>query len=100
MWWMTNVKATHASILPYSHPITFSLSLLFSPGVNHNDYTPDIKVLSNASCTTNCLAPMAKVLHDNFTITKGLMTTVHATTASQPTGESSEDDRDKERMDC
>jgi glyceraldehyde 3-phosphate dehydrogenase len=66
---------------------------MYVVGVNHDTYTPDIKVLSNASCTTNCLAPMAKVLHDNFTITKGLMTTVHATTASQPTvdGTSSKD---------
>lgn len=53
-------------------------------GVNHNDYDPaQHHVISNASCTTNCLAPMAKVLHDNFTITKGLMTTIHAYTADQ-----------------
>ena len=58
---------------------------MYVMGVNHSDYTPDINILSNASCTTNCLAPMAKVLHDNFGIEKGLMTTVHAATASQPT---------------
>jgi glyceraldehyde 3-phosphate dehydrogenase len=56
---------------------------LFVYGVNHNDYKADLSVVSNASCTTNCLAPIAKVLHDNFTITEGLMTTVHAATASQ-----------------
>ena len=55
-------------------------------GVNHNDYDPaKHHVVSNASCTTNCLAPIAKVLHDNFGITDGLMTTVHSTTATQKT---------------
>lgn len=58
---------------------------MFVMGVNHMDYTADIDILSNASCTTNCLAPMAKVVHDRFGIEKGLMTTVHAATASQPT---------------
>ena len=52
-------------------------------GVNHNEYKADLSVVSNASCTTNCLAPVAKVIHDNFTITEGLMTTFHAATASQ-----------------
>merc|ERR1712023_375064 len=47
--------------------------------------TPDIQVLSNASCTTNCLAPLAKVINDKFGIVEGLMTTVHATTATQKT---------------
>lgn len=54
-------------------------------GVNHLDYTPDLRIVSNASCTTNCLAPLAKVINDNFGITQGLMTTVHAATATQPT---------------
>ena len=58
---------------------------MYVVGVNHTELTDDIKILSNASCTTNCLAPVAKVLHDNFGITEGLMTTVHATTASQRT---------------
>jgi glyceraldehyde 3-phosphate dehydrogenase len=58
---------------------------MFVMGVNHTTYTSDMHFLSNASCTTNCLAPVVKVLHDNFTIVEGLMTTVHATTATQKT---------------
>jgi len=54
-------------------------------GVNHESLSADAKVISNASCTTNCLAPIAKVVNDNFGIEKGLMTTVHAMTATQPT---------------
>nr|UZT55519.1 glyceraldehyde-3-phosphate dehydrogenase [Trichogramma dendrolimi] len=54
-------------------------------GVNLDSYDPSHKVVSNASCTTNCLAPLAKVIHDNFEIVEGLMTTVHATTATQKT---------------
>ena len=58
---------------------------MFVMGVNHTTYTPDMNFVSNASCTTNCLAPITKVLHDNFGIVEGLMTTVHATTATQKT---------------
>ncbi|HOO84691.1 MAG TPA: type I glyceraldehyde-3-phosphate dehydrogenase [Prolixibacteraceae bacterium] len=58
---------------------------MFVMGVNHDKYTKDMNFVSNASCTTNCLAPIAKVLHDNFGIVEGLMTTVHATTATQKT---------------
>jgi len=54
-------------------------------GVNHDKLDPAAKVVSNASCTTNCLAPLAKVVNDEFGIVKGLMTTVHAITATQPT---------------
>lgn len=58
---------------------------MFVMGVNEELYQKDMHVVSNASCTTNCLAPMAKVINDNFGITQGLMTTVHAVTASQKT---------------
>jgi glyceraldehyde 3-phosphate dehydrogenase len=58
---------------------------MFVMGVNHDKYTSDMNFVSNASCTTNCLAPIAKVLNDNFGIVEGLMTTVHATTATQKT---------------
>ncbi|MBT1449387.1 type I glyceraldehyde-3-phosphate dehydrogenase [Glaciecola sp. XM2] len=57
---------------------------MFVMGVNHNEYAGQT-IVSNASCTTNCLAPLAKVLNDNFGIKDGLMTTVHATTATQKT---------------
>ena len=58
---------------------------MFVMGVNNTAYTTDMTFVSNASCTTNCLAPIAKVLHDNFGIVDGLMTTVHSTTATQKT---------------
>ena len=58
---------------------------MFVCGVNLDKYTSDMKFVSNASCTTNCLAPIAKVLNDNWGITDGLMTTVHSTTATQKT---------------
>ena len=58
---------------------------MFVMGVNQDTYTSDMQFVSNASCTTNCLAPIAKVLHDNFGIADGLMTTVHSTTATQKT---------------
>jgi glyceraldehyde 3-phosphate dehydrogenase len=58
---------------------------MFVMGVNNTSYTNDMTFVSNASCTTNCLAPVAKVLNDKFGITEGLMTTVHATTATQKT---------------
>ena len=56
---------------------------MFVMGVNHEEYIPSVDVFSNASCTTNCLAPVAKVLHENWEIVEGLMTTVHAVTATQ-----------------
>ena len=58
---------------------------MFVMGVNNKEYTKDMTVVSNASCTTNCLAPLAKVINDNFGIVEGLMTTVHSTTATQKT---------------
>merc|ERR1712151_328655 len=58
---------------------------MFVMSINHKAYTKDINVLSNASCTTNCLGPLAKIIHEEFGIVEGLMTTVHATTATQKT---------------
>ena len=58
---------------------------MFVMGVNHKEYKKDMVVVSNASCTTNCLAPLAKVINDKYGIKEGLMTTVHATTATQKT---------------
>jgi len=58
---------------------------MFVVGVNHTKYSKDIQVVSNASCTTNCLAPLAKVINDKFGIVEGLMTTVHSVTATQKT---------------
>ena len=57
----------------------------FVMGVNHKDYKPEMQIVSNASCTTNCLAPITKIIHDKFNITEGLMTTVHSVTATQKT---------------
>merc|ERR1711881_711918 len=58
---------------------------IYVMGVNHTEYKPEDNVVSNASCTTNCLAPLAKVVHEKFGIVEGLMTTVHAMTATQLT---------------
>lgn len=60
---------------------------MFVMGVNNKTYTKENTVVSNASCTTNCLAPLAKVVHDNFEIVEGLMTTVHAMTGNNNNSE-------------
>ncbi|QLQ78873.1 hypothetical protein HG537_0B02210 [Torulaspora globosa] len=62
-----------------------STAPMFVMGVNEDKYTPDVKIVSNASCTTNCLAPLAKVINDAFGIKEGLMSAVHSVTASQKT---------------
>jgi len=69
----------------FSAPAKDADTPTFVMGVNQEKYTKDMHIVSNASCTTNCLAPLAKVINDNFGITEGLMTTVHATTATQLT---------------
>ena len=68
-----------------SAPAKDDITPTFVMGVNHKRYTPEMDVVSNASCTTNCLAPLVKVVHEKFGIKEGLMTTVHATTGTQKT---------------
>ena len=66
-----------------SAPAKDKVTPTFVYGVNHKDYKPEMQVVSNASCTTNCLAPLAKVIEDNWTIKEGLMSTIHSATAKQ-----------------
>jgi len=69
----------------FSAPAKDDNTPTFVMGVNHQEYRSDMNIVSNASCTTNCLAPLAKVVHDKFGIVEGLMSTIHATTATQKT---------------
>lgn len=71
-----------------SAPAKDDVTPTFVYGVNHDEYKTSMNIVSNASCTTNCLAPLAKVVNDNFGIVEGLMTTVHATTSTQNTVDS------------
>ena len=79
---MAHIEAGAKQVI-LSSPSKDSETPTFVMGVNQDVYNKDMKVISNASCTTNCLAPLAKVINDNFGIVAGLMTTVHAMTASQ-----------------
>jgi glyceraldehyde 3-phosphate dehydrogenase len=85
----TNVEAAGKHLAAGAKKVIISAPATDTPtfvmGVNHAKYTRDMNVVSNASCTTNCLAPLAKVVHDKFGIEEGLMTTIHATTATQKT---------------
>ena len=80
--WLPNLLFTGAKKVIISAPPK-DKTPMFVVGVNENGYTSDLRVVSNASCTTNCLAPLAKVIDDKFGIIEGLMTTVHSTTATQ-----------------
>ncbi len=85
----TTIESAHYHIEAGAKKVVISApskdAPMFVMGVNHKDAKASDKIVSNASCTTNCLAPMAKILDDNFGIEEGLMTTVHATTATQLT---------------
>ena len=81
---MAHIKAGAKKVV-ISAPAKDKETPTFVCGVNLENYTKDMTVVSNASCTTNCLAPLAKVINDKFGIVEGLMTTVHATTATQKT---------------
>ena len=79
---MDHIKAGAKKVI-ISAPAKDNETPTFVMGVNHNEYKKEYQVVSNASCTTNCLAPLAKVIHDNWTIEEALMSTIHAATAKQ-----------------
>ncbi len=79
---MAHIRAGAKKVI-ISAPAKDKETPTFVMGVNHNSYTKDMTIVSNASCTTNCLAPIVKVLEDNFGIEHGLMSTIHAATAKQ-----------------
>ena len=85
----TKLESAHGHLKAGAHKVVITApskdAPMFVMGVNHHDYRKEMNVVSNASCTTNCVAPLAKVVHDNFGIVEGLMTTVHAVTATQKT---------------
>lgn len=79
---MNHIKAGAKKVI-ISAPAKDKETPTFVYGVNHMDYTTDMNIVSNASCTTNCLAPLMKVIEDNYGIKEGLMSTIHAATAKQ-----------------
>ena len=79
---MDHIKAGAKKVI-ISAPAKDKVTPTFVYGVNHNEYKPDMQVISNASCTTNCLAPLAKVIEDNWVIKEGLMSPIHSATAKQ-----------------
>lgn len=79
---MDHIKAGAKKVI-ISAPAKDKDTPTFVYGVNHEEYRPEMQVVSNASCTTNCLAPLAKVIEDNWEIKEGLMSTIHSATAKQ-----------------
>lgn len=85
---MLHILSGGAKKVVLTAPAKDEITPTFVMGVNHADYSSEMQVISNASCTTNCLAPLTKVIHDSFGIERGMMTTIHAATAKQKTVDS------------